>query len=50
TTGACLQELKGHKARIESIRLRFLMVNGKKESGVIVSAGKDSMIKYWDIE
>ncbi|KAK3707206.1 hypothetical protein QZH41_019558, partial [Actinostola sp. cb2023] len=50
-TGACLQEFKGHKGRIESIRLRFLMVNElKKESGLIVSAGKDSMIKYWDIE
>ncbi|EDO32198.1 predicted protein [Nematostella vectensis] len=48
--GTCSHEFKGHKARIESVRLRFMMVNGRKESGVIVSAGKDSMIKYWDIE
>lgn len=36
--------------RIESIKLKFMMVNGKKEAGLIVSAGKDGLIKYWDIE
>ena len=37
-------------SRIESIQLRFMMVNGKREGGLIVSAGKDGLIKYWDIE
>ena len=36
--------------RIESIKLKFMMVNGKKEAGLIVSSGKDGLIKYWDIE
>lgn len=49
-TGACVNEFKGHKGRIESIKLKFIMVNGKKEAGLIVSAGKDGLIKYWDIE
>lgn len=49
-TGACVNEFKGHKGRIESIKLKFMMVNGKKEAGLIVSAGKDGLIKYWDIE
>lgn len=49
-TGAFVNEFKGHKGRIESIKLKFMMVNGKKEAGLIVSAGKDGLIKYWDIE
>ncbi|KAL9984512.1 hypothetical protein ACROYT_G006815 [Oculina patagonica] len=49
-TGVCVNEFKGHKDRIESIKLKFMMVNGKKEAGLIVSAGKDGLIKYWDIE
>lgn len=36
--------------RIEFIKLKFMMVNGKKEVGFIVSFGKDGFIKYWDIE
>lgn len=49
-TGAFVNEFKGHKGRIESIKLKFMMVNGKKEAGLIVSSGKDGLIKYWDIE
>ena len=36
--------------RVESVKLKFMMVNGKREAGLIVSAGKDGLIKYWDIE
>ena len=36
--------------RVESVKLKFMMVNGRKEAGLIVSAGKDGLIKYWDIE
>lgn len=49
-TGACVNEFNGHKNRVESVKLKFMMVNGKKEAGLIVSAGKDGVIKYWDIE
>lgn len=49
-TGALVNEFKGHKGRVESIKLKFMMVNGKKEAGLIVSSGKDGLIKYWDIE
>ncbi|XP_068743956.1 F-box/WD repeat-containing protein 7-like [Montipora capricornis] len=49
-TGDCVHEFSGHKNRVESVKLKFLMVNGKKEAGLIVSSGKDGLIKYWDIE
>lgn len=35
---------------MECVKLKFMMVNGKKEAGLIVSSGKDGLIKYWDIE
>lgn len=49
-TGSCINEFSGHKNRVESVKLKFMMVNGRKEAGLIVSAGKDGLIKYWDIE
>jgi len=50
TTGNCVHEFSGHKNRVECVKLKFMMVNGKKEAGLIVSSGKDGLIKYWDIE
>lgn len=50
TTGDCVHEFSGHKNRVECVKLKFMMVNGKKEAGLIVSSGKDGLIKYWDIE
>ncbi|ESO89189.1 hypothetical protein LOTGIDRAFT_154278 [Lottia gigantea] len=38
-----------HHKRVESIKLKITYKDKKKPEGVIVSAGKDGMVKYWDI-
>ncbi|XP_050390383.2 F-box/WD repeat-containing protein 7 isoform X1 [Patella vulgata] len=38
-----------HHKRVESIKLSITDSNSSKPEGIIVSAGKDGMVKYWDI-
>ena len=35
--------------RVEDVKLRIQNVRGKMERGLIYSAGKDGLIKYWDL-
>ncbi|XP_046844999.1 F-box/WD repeat-containing protein 7-like [Xenia sp. Carnegie-2017] len=39
----------GHEGRVEDVKLRIQNVRGKMERGLIYSAGKDGLIKYWDL-
>ncbi|KAL5010050.1 hypothetical protein ScPMuIL_012355 [Solemya velum] len=46
-TAKLIRAFHEHEKRIESVELR--MVSGGKFEGMIVSAGKDGLLKYWDI-
>lgn len=42
-------QFKGHEDRVESVQLRLSGV-GDPLMGVVVSASRDSTLKYWDIK
>ncbi|XP_070531746.1 F-box and WD repeat domain-containing 11-A-like [Ptychodera flava] len=46
-TATCVRTFEEHEKRIETLELRIS--DSDKPEGIIVSAGQDGMIKYWDI-
>ena len=43
-----VRQFKGHEDRVESVQLR-LSGMGEPLMGVVVSASRDTTLKYWDI-
>ncbi|XP_066265197.1 beta-TrCP-like [Branchiostoma lanceolatum] len=46
-TATCIKKFHEHEKRVEKLQLQI--TNPEKVEGLMVSAGKDGMIKYWDI-
>ena len=44
-----VSQFKGHEDRVESVQLRLSGV-GDPLMGVVVSASRDTTVKYWDIK
>ncbi|XP_077866900.1 uncharacterized protein LOC100378122 [Saccoglossus kowalevskii] len=44
---SCVRTFQEHEKRIETLELK--MAEPEKPEGIIVSAGQDGMVKYWDI-
>ena len=43
-----VREFKGHEDRVESVQLR-LSGQSNPPNGIVISASRDTTIKYWDI-
>ena len=44
-----VKQFKGHEDRVESVQLR-LSGSGDPLMGMVVSASRDTTVKYWDIK